>query len=265
MDSLITFKNNQKEGWAHFAPLEAGTMIPAANFVKFAGVKSGQKVLDVGCGTGVAAIPAARSGAQVTAIDLTPELLEKARANAALAGVTVDFREGDAENLPFADATFDVVLSQFGHIFAPRPDIATAEMLRVLKPGGTIAFNTWPPQFFVGQMFGLTARYMPPPPFPAPPPSQWGDKSIITQRLGSAVRDIAFESGVMVVPALSVAHHRTFTEKTVGPVIRLVAMLEKTDPAKLGQFRREYEELAAPYFRDNALHQEYLMTKAVKK
>jgi ubiquinone/menaquinone biosynthesis C-methylase UbiE len=264
MDPLVAFKNNQREAWAHFAPLESGTMIPAAKFVKFAGVKAGQEVLDVGCGTGVAAIPAARAGAKVMAIDLTPELLEKARSNATIAGLDIQFHEGDAENLSFADATFDVVLSQFGHIFAPRPEVATAEMLRVLKPGGTIAFNTWPPQLFVGQMFGLTARYMPPSPIPVPPPSQWGEKSIIMERLGRAIHDITFESGIMIVPALSISHYRAFTEKTVGPVIKLIAILEKSDPARLAQFRKEYDALAEPYFHDNSLHQEYLMTRATK-
>jgi ubiquinone/menaquinone biosynthesis C-methylase UbiE len=110
--------------------------------VKFANVRAGQNVLDVGCGTGIVAITAARIGASVRGLDLTPELLERARENARIANVEIDFREGDAEALPFDDVTFDVVLSQFGHMFAPRPDVAMAEMLRVLKRGGTIAFNS---------------------------------------------------------------------------------------------------------------------------
>ena len=264
MDAFDQFKAMQKQGWAHFAPLEMNTMMPAANLVKFAGISRGHRVLDVACGTGVAAIPAARTGAMITALDLTPELLERAHFNAAVAGLEIDFHEGDVEKLPFADATFDVVISQFGHIFAPRPALALAEMLRVLEPGGTIAFNTWPPHLMTGQMFALVARYMPPPPVPAAPPGQWGEKSIIIERFGNSVHDITFEMGLMLAPALSPQHFRTFTEKTAGPVIKLVEMLEKSDPAKLAEFRREYDAVSAPYFQDNAMRQEYLMTRATK-
>jgi ubiquinone/menaquinone biosynthesis C-methylase UbiE len=142
------------------------TTIPAGRLVKFAGVKAGQHVLDVACGTGVVAVTAARIGAKVSALDLTPELLERARENFQIAAVEVDAREGDAEKLPFGDAAFDVVMSQFGHMFAPRPALAVAEMLRVLKPGGTIAFSTWPPDKMTGRMFSLVASYMPPLPLP---------------------------------------------------------------------------------------------------
>jgi SAM-dependent methyltransferase len=264
MDAFDKFKEMQKQGWAHFAPLEAITMSAAAKLVKFAGVSKGQNILDVACGTGVAAIPAARLGAKVTALDLTPALLERARSNANLAEAEIEFHEGDVEQLPFADVTFDVVISQFGHIFAPRPTLALAEMLRVLKPGGTIAFNTWPPNLLVGQMFGMVARYMPPPPVAAAPPGQWGEKSIVSERLGKSVRDITFESGLMLVPALSPQHFRLHTEKTAGPLIKLVEMWEKSDPAKLSEFRREYDVLSSQYFADNTMRQEYLMTRAIK-
>src|SRR5437762_5497353 len=143
-DAIAKFKEAQKQGWAHFAPLESMTTPTAARLAKFAGVQSGQRVLDVACGTGVVAITAARIGANVTGLDLTPELLERARENSGVAEVDVDWHEGDVEALPFPDGAFDVVLSQFGHMFAPRPEVAIREMLRVLKPGGTIAFSTWP-------------------------------------------------------------------------------------------------------------------------
>ena len=130
--------------------------------VKWANVRAGQHILDVACGTGVVAITAARIGAHVCGVDLTPELLERARENARLANVEIDFREGDAEALPFGDAEFDLVLSQFGHMFAPRPNVAIAEMLRVLKPGGTIAFATWPPELLIGNSFRLVKSPEPP-------------------------------------------------------------------------------------------------------
>src|SRR5258705_13849608 len=123
-DPLARFKEAQREGWAHFAPLEAITTPAAAELVRRASPRAGQRVLDVGCGTGVVAVTAARLGARVTGLDLTPELLERARENARIASVEIEFREGDVEALSFEDAKFDVVLSQFGHMFAPRPEIA---------------------------------------------------------------------------------------------------------------------------------------------
>jgi SAM-dependent methyltransferase len=120
-------------------------------------------------------------------------LLEQARENAHIAGVELEWQETDVENLPFGDAQFDVVMSQFGHMFAPRPEVAVSEMLRVLRPGGTLAFSTWPPNQFVAQMFALTARYAPPPPPGVASPVLWGEPSIIRERLGAAVRDLVFE------------------------------------------------------------------------
>src|SRR6476620_8618382 len=132
MDALKQFKEAQRENWANFAPLEAQTTPPAAQLIKHARVSAGHRVLDVACGTGVVALTAARIGARVTALDLTPELLARARENAQLADLEVEWHEGDVEQWPFDDAAFDVVLSQYGHIFAPRPEVAIAEMLRVL-------------------------------------------------------------------------------------------------------------------------------------
>src|SRR5215831_11429018 len=185
MDHLAQFKEMQKEGWAKFVPLEAFTTPTAAQLVKFAGPVAGKRVLDVGCGTGVVAITAARQGASVTGIDLTPTLLVRAKENARIANVEVEWQEGDAEALTFGDGSFDIVLSQFGHMFAPRPEVALAEMLRVLKPGGTIAFATWPPELLIGSSFRLVASYMPsPPPLGVSPPPLWGDVAIVRQRLG---------------------------------------------------------------------------------
>jgi SAM-dependent methyltransferase len=221
-------------------------------------------VLDVGCGTGVVAITAARAGAHATALDLTPELLERARQNAQLAEVTVDWHEGDIEKLPFADAAFDFVLSQFGHMFAPRPAVAVAEMLRVLKPGSTIAFSTWPPELFTGRMFKLVSSYLPPPPPDVAPPPQWGDENVVRERLGKAVKDIAFQRDIMRAPALSPQHYRVFTERTAGPLVKLVEQLSASDPAKLAAFRKEFDALCAGYLDENFMRMEFLMTRATK-
>jgi len=264
MDAITQFKEAQKQGWAHFAPLEANTTPEAARLVKHAGVRAGQRVLDVACGTGVVAVTAARLGARITGLDLTPELLENARENSRVAGVDVDWHEGDVEQLPFGDAAFDVVLSQFGHIFAPRPEVAVAEMLRVLRPGGTIAFSTWPPELLIGRLFALGGRYMPPPPPGVKPPWSWGDPNVVRERLGTAVKDLVFDRARMLVPALSPQHSRARTERTAGPLLKLVESLSATDPARLASFRREFEVIVAEYFEDNTVRQDYLLTRATK-
>lgn len=264
MDPFESFKAAQKLGWAHFAPLEVFTTSTAAQLVKHAKVHEGQCVLDVACGTGVVAVTAARLGARVTGLDLTPALLERARENSQIAGMAIDWREGDVENLPFDNGAFDVVLSQFGHIFAPRPEVAVAEMLRVLKPGGTIAFATWPPELFTGRMFAITARYAPPPPPGVASPPQWGDPGIVSERLGAAVQNIVFDRATMRVPSLSPQHFRTSHERTAGPVIKVVESLSATDPAKLAAFRSEYETLIAEYYEENTVRQGYLLTRATK-
>ena len=264
MDALAQFKQVQKQGWAHFAPLEAVTTREAARLVKHAGVRAGARVLDVACGTGVVAITAARLGARVTGLDLTPELLRRARENAGIADVVVDWHEGDAEQLPFGDADFDVVLSQFGHMFAPRPEVAVAEMLRVLKSGGTIAFSTWPPELAIGRLFALGGRYMPPPPPGVAPPPPWGDPNVVRERLGTAVKDLIFDRATMLVPALSPQHNRVMAERTAGPLVKLVESLTATDPARLAAFRREFEAIVADYFQDNTVRQDYLLTRATK-
>jgi SAM-dependent methyltransferase len=263
MDALAKFKEMQRQSWAHFAPLETWTTPTAARLVRHAGVTPGSRVLDVACGTGVVAVTAARRGAHVCGLDLTPELLEHARENARIAGLEIEWREGDVEQLPFEDRGFDFVLSQFGHMFAPRPDVAVAEMLRVLKPGGRIAFSTWPPEISVGRMFGLIARYAPPPPIEMPPPPLWGDPNVVRQRLGDAVEDIVFARGTMLVAALSPQHNRLVTERTAGPVMKLVETL--SDPARLEAFRREYDRMAEDSMEDNVIEQGYLMTRATKR
>ncbi len=263
-DPFAGFKAAQRQGWAHFAPLENQTTPPAARLANHAGIRAGQRVLDVACGTGVVAITAARRGATVTALDLTPELLARARENARIAGVSIDFHEGDVEQLPFEASAFDVVVSQYGHIFAPRPEVAIAEMLRVLKPGGTIAFSTWPPELCLGRIFALTARFAPPPPPGVPPPVMWGDPNIVRGRLGSSVKDVVFDRGTMIVSALSPAHHRDAAERTAGPLLKLVEVLSATDPARLADFRREYDAIISEYLSDNVVRQDYLMTRATK-
>jgi SAM-dependent methyltransferase len=264
MDSIAQLKETQKEGWKNFAPLETVTTPAAARLVHFAGISPGVSILDVGCGTGVVAITAARLGARVDAIDLTPQLLEHARENARIAQVDIEFLEADVEQLPFRDGKFDAVVSQFAHMFAPRPEVATREMLRVLRPGGTIAFSTWPPELLVGRTMQLASRYAPPPPPGVAPPIIWGDPQIVTQRLGSAVTDIVFDRDSILVPALSPQHFRMVIERSAGPVLKMVQALAASQPERLEAYRAEFDAIVSQYLRDNLVHQGYLLTRARK-
>lgn len=261
-DALATFKENQKKSWGLFAPIEIFTTMPAATLVNFSGLKSGQKVLDVGCGTGVVAITAARFGAKVSAMDLSPVLIERANENAAIAEVQVNFQEGDVESLSYADDSFDVVLSQYGHMFAPRPEVAIKEMLRVLKPGGTIAFSTWPPDLYVGRFFSLVAKYSPAPEWVSPP-TLWGDPNFVRQQLGNRVENLTFDQGTMFFTALSFGHYRKSVESTIGPLVKLLQE-SKDNSEKINQFRQELANLAREYYVDNHFKQHFLMSKAFK-
>jgi SAM-dependent methyltransferase len=265
-DPFAKFKAAQRDAWSSFTPVEILTTPPAAKLVKFAQVAQGQRLLDVACGTGVVAVTAARRGAKVSGLDLTPPLLERARQNADIAGVDVEFIEGDAEALPYPDSSFDVVLSQFGHMFAPRPAVALQEMLRVLKAGGRIAFSTWPPEHFTGRMFSFIARYLPPPApevEPPAPPALWGDPNVVRERLGALVTDLLFERDTLIVATLSLQHFRMAQEKTIGPLTKVVESLQN-DPAKLKQLRADFDAMASYAFEDNVVRMPFLMTRAVK-
>jgi SAM-dependent methyltransferase len=264
-DAFAAFKDRQREMWASFAPTATFTTPTAAHLVEFAGVRSGEAVLDVACGTGVAAITAAAMGARVCGLDLTPDLLAHARENERIAQCgAIEWTEGDAEDLPYDDASFDVVLSQFGHMFAPRAEVAISEMRRVLKPGGRVAFATWPPEHYIGRFFALIGRYSPlPPPGLAPPPL-WGAVSVVTERLADGFEAPFFERGIMKVPSLSPSHVWQWMSVSVGPLKKLIESLANS-PERLKQLRGEFDDLVAPYFSGNVTHQDYLLTKATAR
>lgn len=265
-DPFAKLKAQQREGWTHYVHAEVFTIPCAAQLVRFAGIQPGQKVLDVATGTGPVAITAALKGAKATGLDLTPELLARAKENAALAGVDdVTWKEGDAENLPFADASFDAVVSEFGHIFAPRHQVAADELLRVLKPGGTVAFSTWPPDLITGRIFGALTPFLPPPPpgMALEPPTRWGEPAYVRQRLGDRVKDVVFDTHTMTVPALSPGHLVDLLERSVGPV-RMAAGMLKDKPRELQALRRALAEAIAPYRADNVVRHDYLLTRATK-
>ena len=261
-DPFMDFKRKQRESWTTFTPTATFTTPVAAHLVRFTGIRAGESVLDVGTGTGVVAVTAARTGAQVSALDLTPELLVEARENARIAAhPEIAWQEGDAEALPYPDASFDVVVSQFGHMFAPRPEVVVAEMRRVLKPTGRVAFATWPPEHLVGGMFALIGRNSPPPPPGVAPPPLWGNPVVINERLAGEFGEPFFERGTLVYPALSLAHYRRFIEASIGPMRNVVEGLADA-PDRLARVRADFEALVRPYYVDNQIQQSYLLTRA---
>ena len=161
----------------------------ALEFFGRVNIPPGTRLLDVGCGAGQLTLPAARKGIQVTGLDLAANLVHQARTKAAAEGLPIQVDEGDAEALPYPDASFDVVMSLIGAMFAPRPELVASEMCRVCRPGGTIIMGNWTPEGHLGQMFKVIGKHVPPPPY-VPSPLLWGDETTCRQRLGADVRDL---------------------------------------------------------------------------
>jgi SAM-dependent methyltransferase len=185
---LAAVKARQQATWASGDFAEIATLIvPVAERLSDAAdLRAGSAVLDVACGSGNAALAAARLGCVVTGIDYVPALLDRGRERAAAERVAVDFRHGDAEEIPFADASFDATVSVVGSMFAPDQRRAAAELVRVTRPGGTIALASWTPDGFVGEMFGAVAAHVPPPAGLASPMS-WGTEDHLTELFGDDV------------------------------------------------------------------------------
>jgi len=182
---LSQLKGMMKASWmaGDFGKIASLNRKWGEDFVDRLDLKPGMKVLDIACGTGNQSVPAARKGADVTGLDIATNLLAQAKERAAAEKLSINFIEGDAEQLPFADASFDVVYSMFGAMFAPRPERVAAELKRVCKPGGMVAMGNWTPDSVPGQLFRATTKYLPPPPG-LQPASMWGVEDVVRQRLG---------------------------------------------------------------------------------
>jgi SAM-dependent methyltransferase len=161
----------------------------ALEFFERLNIPPGTRLLDIACGAGQLTLPAARKGIQVTGLDLAANLVQQARAKAAAEGLTVQVEEGDAEDLPYRDASFDTVMSLIGAMFAPRPELVAAEMIRVCKPGGGIVMGNWTPEGHIGQMFKVIGKHVPPPAI-FPSPLLWGDEATVRQRFAAGVKDL---------------------------------------------------------------------------
>ncbi|MEA2386098.1 MAG: hypothetical protein QOJ22_272 [Thermoleophilaceae bacterium] len=196
--------------------------------VEACGIGEGMKVLDVAAGTGNASIPAAQTGASVTASDLTPELLEAGRARAEAQGVELDWVEADAENLPFDDESFDVVMSSIGAMFAPHHQDVADELVRVCRPGGTIGLLSWTPEGMIGALFRTMGPFAPPPPPGAQPPPLWGGEDHLRELFGDRVEWGTLEREMLEITAFE--NPRDYGEHfkaRYGPTIAARANAEK--------------------------------------
>jgi SAM-dependent methyltransferase len=206
---------------------------PALEFLKQLAIPPGTRMLDVACGAGQIAIPAARSGVRVTGVDIAANLIEQARARAE--GVDAQFDEGDAEALPYADASFDVVVSLIGAMFAPRPELVAAELLRVCRPGGRIVMGNWTPEGHVGQMFKIIGKYVPPSPLMVSP-VKWGDEATVQERfrVGTAQVSTGKQFYAMTYP-FSPAQVVDLFRDYYGPTNRAFAALDAEGSQALRQ------------------------------
>ena len=192
--------------------------VPPAHLLRLADIHSSHAVLDVATGTGNVALPVARLTPDVTGLDLVPSLLDVGRERAAALGVDVHWVEGDAEALPFADETFDRVLSVFGVQFAPHHEVVARELLRVCRPGGLIGVVNWTPEGLIGRMFKALSAYMPAPPAGASPPPLWGSEEHVRGLFPGC--SVEFERGVNAFRFPSVEAWMSFFEERYGPTIK---------------------------------------------
>lgn len=260
-------KTNLKAGWmaGDFGQIANYSASTAAEFVRRTEIKPGSRILDVACGTGNVCIPAARAGGAVTGVDIAPNLLEQAKKRAAAEKLDIHFKEGDAEELPFADGEFDIVLTMYGAMFAPRPECAAAELLRVCKPGGQIAMANWTAQGFVGKTFQLMAKTVPPPPG-IPAPILWGDEATVRQRFGERVAKLTLTRQIAnfnypFSPQEVVAFFRQY----FGPTQTAFSKLDKAgQDALTSQLEKLWIEHNKAHDGSTSVDAEYLDVRAIR-
>lgn len=212
--------------------------------VKACGIRAGDRVLDVAAGSGNAAIAAAESGAKVVASDLTPELLAAGRADAESRSIALQWREADAESLPFADGEFDVVMSCLGVMFAPHHQVSASEIVRVCRPGGTIGLLSWTPEGFIGQMLATMKPYAPPPPPGALPPPLWGNEDHLKLLLGDRVADVSAERRTVIVDCFARPEDfRDYFKAQYGPTVAVYRGIAD-DAKRIGALDRDLADLA---------------------
>jgi SAM-dependent methyltransferase len=224
---LVAVKQRQQQAWASgdFAVVAARIMIVAEQLCDHADLHAGWRVLDVATGSGNAAIAAARLGCESVGVDYVPHLLERGRRRAAAEGLAVELLEGDAEALPFPDASFDAVTSVFGSMFAPDHAQAASELLRVCRPGGTIALASWTFEGFIGELFRTVAAHVPPPPG-VPSPMLWGNERYLHELFGDSVASLEVTERTFTWRFPSAEDFVTFFRLWYGPTLKAFAALD---------------------------------------
>jgi SAM-dependent methyltransferase len=247
----IELKARHRRMWASgdYPTMVETFLLPLGErLVPACGIGPGMRVLDVAAGTGNASLVAARAGATVTASDLTPELLDAGRRRADDAGLTLEWVEADAEHLPFADGSYDVVMSCIGAMFAPFHDRVARELLRVCRPGGTIGLLCWTPEGMIGQLLATMRPFAPPPPEGSQPPPLWGAEEHLDELFGDAVDWRVRERDVLEItafdrPSAYADHFRRF----YGPTI--VARANAAKDGREAEFDRTLDRFAADWDR----------------
>lgn len=241
--NLDAIRAKQKATWesGDFGQVARTIEDAAEEFMAPRELRPGMRVLDVACGTGNLALIAARHGCAVSGIDIAANLVAQARARAAAAGLTIDFKEADAEALPFADHSFDLTVSMFGVMFTPQPALAAVQLWRVTKPDGQIALANWTPGGFIGKMFNVFKAHVPPPPAGVPSPLLWGDAATVQARLEAGFTDVRLTRRIAWMrypfpPAEAV----DFFRKYYGPTLRA---FESLSPAGQAALRRDLVDL----------------------
>ena len=227
MTDLTALKAQQQRTWSlgDFAMIGWNTVYPGELMCEAVGLRAGHKVLDVAMGSGNAAISAARRNCDAAGIDYVPALVERARERAAAEHLPARFEVGDCEAIPFPDASFDIVMSVYGSMFAPDQELAAAELLRVCRPGGKIGMANWTPEGFWGQSFGLLARYLPPP-AGVRPPTEWGTQKRLQELFGAHISSMSIEKRSALFRFRNSAHWIEVFSTYFGPIMRALEVLE---------------------------------------
>ena len=247
---FAAIKERQQQAWASgdFHVVAARIVPIAEHMVETADLQAGWRVLDVATGSGNAAMAAARHGTSVVGVDYVPSLLERGRQRADTEGLEIEFVEGDAEALPFADASFDAVLTMFGSMFAPNHEQAAAELLRVTRPGGTIALVAWTPEGFIGDLFRTTAKHVPPP-AGLQSPMLWATEDHLRKLLGDGISSLEVEEHTFTWRFESAEEFVEFFRSWYGPTLKAFAALEQDGQdalwADLVELARTWDRLDA--------------------
>ncbi|CAN7667755.1 class I SAM-dependent methyltransferase [Paraburkholderia terricola] len=233
---LAALKSRQQAAWSsgNYAVVGTTLQIVGEQLCEALDLRGGSRVLDVAAGNGNATLAAARRWCDVTSTDYVPSLLEAGRTRAQAEGRTIRFQQADAESLPFADKSFDVVMSTFGVMFTPNQEQAASELARVCKSGGRIGLANWTPDSFIGQVFRMIGKYIPPAPG-VKSPALWGTQARLAELFGETARDVRTTSREFVFRYLSAAHWLEVFRTYYGPMNRTFGALDAAQQAALTQ------------------------------